>query len=93
MTRLKCGRVLILSIGAWFMADSIVSASRIWIEDSFNDFADGQLNTAVNQADALFTPNIHCDLWVWEPYRSCMQEDLDWARSWAEQNFSELLKR
>jgi len=81
MTRLKCDRVLILSIGAWFMAGSIVSASGIWIEDSFNDFADGQLNAAVNQADAAFAPNIHCDLRVREPYRSCMQEDLDWARS------------
>ncbi len=52
----------------------------------------GKSDAAVNKADAALNPNIHCALRVREPYRSCTEEDLDRARSWAEHNFPELLE-
>ena len=79
------------SSGDWNEAiriQQLVNRFKLEVKTGWN----GKSDAAVNKADAALNPNIHCDLRVREPYRSCMQEDLDRARSWAEQNFPELLE-
>ncbi len=79
------------SSGDWNEAiriQQLVNRFKLEVKTGWN----GKSEAAINKADAALNPNIHCDLRVWEPYRSCMQEDLDRARSWAERNFPELLE-
>ena len=51
----------------------------------------GLSDAAVNKADAMVNTNIRCGLRVRKPYNSCLQEDVDRARRWAQENFPELL--
>ena len=69
------------SSGDWNEAiriQQLVNRFKLEVKTGWN----GKSDAAVNKADAALNPNIHCDLRVREPYRSCMQEDL--AMQWDE---------
>ena len=52
----------------------------------------GTSNAAINKTDAVINPNIKSNLTVRAPYKSCTLSDVEAARRWAKDNFSELLE-